>query len=165
MGVSSKKASGTRYIVDGVSMDSKTYKVYVRKRTEEILKESIVIDETTELVPGMRIGKKSDVFDGFMVVHEKGYRDGLILCLDDCGHSTLIPAFDGSYLIFPEGSEKVRIVYGSSPGAPLKLSNKYYYNEKDFIDKNPQYCHWYVEALHGTRRIVREMEENRGMEP
>lgn len=114
------------------------------------------IEDGDAIIPGMWVAHKKELGAPFRVVFAESFRDAVVVCLDDCGHTVLVPVWDGDYVIIPNGSPKVRIVYGKTIDGELSVSKGYYYNEQDFKDKRPQYHFWYVEALKGTEKFVSE---------
>jgi len=114
------------------------------------------IDELTELIPGMLIAHKNKKDNIFRIVFAEAYRDALAVCLNDCGHTVLVPAWDGDHGIILDGCEKVRIAYGKTPGGVIKVTDNYYYSVDDFKKTFPQSHFWYVEELRGTRKFIVE---------
>jgi hypothetical protein len=113
-----------------------------------------IIDEDTELIPGMLIEKCPG--ECFRVIMGRRFRDCLAVCIDEDGHTVLVSAWDGEYSIKLDGHKKVLIAYGEISCGEIKISEEYYYDEQDFKNKNSQAQFWYVEALRGTERIVGE---------
>lgn len=119
---------------------------------------NVPIEFEDNLVPGMLIANKKKLEDVYTIVFSKQFRDPLVLCLDDYGHTKLVPAWDGNYVIVPGGCEKVRIAYGKTPDGDIEVAKDYYYSETDFRERHPEKRFWYVEELMGTIKFIAEKD-------
>jgi len=114
------------------------------------------IEEGMELIPGMLIGHRKNKHETFRIVFAEPFRDSVVLCIDDCGQTNNVSAWDGNYEIVLYGATKVKIAYGKNTDGKIQVSNDYYYNAQDFKDKHSEYHFWYVEALNGTQKVIKD---------
>ena len=114
-----------------------------------------IIDYETELYVGMQIIEEGEV-EGLTIAWVDTHRDRNVVVYDWDGHSHFIEDLGRGpkYRVLENGKLKYRFVYGESAGGPLRVTEKYYGDIREF--RAGEGKHNYVAMLGSTGRFIYE---------